>query len=94
MKGSIQSVKNESCEKYGKTKILALIFSSELAKVIVSLLSFVTYNLGIPLPFLKLEKNNYGSVVMTNISSFNVKGLNEAYAPLTLARNICTFCFC
>jgi len=73
---------------------LATIFSSELVKAIASILSFVTYNFGLPLPFLKLEKNTFGSVIMTNISSFKVKGLNEVFAPLNFARNIVTFCFC
>lgn len=94
MKGSVEKVKSEKCEKYGHTQILAKLFSSELVKVITSLLSLITYNLSIPLPFLKLEKNPFGSVVMTNISSFKVKGLNEVYGPLTFARNIVTFCFC
>lgn len=94
MKGSVEKVKSEKCEKYGHTQILAKLFSSELVKAITSLLSLITYNLSIPIPFLKLGKNPFGSVVMTNIGSFDVKGLNEVYGPLTFARNIVTFCFC
>lgn len=49
-----------------------------VAELIISLSSFVTYNLGIPIPQLKMQANSFGTAVLTNITGFE---MYDAYAP-------------
>ena len=40
-----------------------------------SLVSFITYNLNLPLPFLNMRAQHFGSVLLTNVS--NMEGFTE-----------------
>ena len=58
---------------------------ASLAAVVTQLMAFISYNLGMAVPAVSLEKNHFGSVLLTNITSF---GITEVYAPLcSLTRN-------
>ena len=50
-----------------------------IVEMILYSVPFIIYNLGLPLPPLKLKKNHYGNGILTNVSSF---GIIDTYAPL------------
>ena len=58
---------------------------ASLAAVLTQTMAFISYNFGIAIPAVSLEKNHFGSVLMTNVANF---GVTEVYAPLcSLTRN-------
>ena len=52
---------------------------SFVIQVILRLSTWITYDLGLPIPFLKMKKHNYGFGILTNVVAFNV---HDATAPL------------
>jgi len=65
---------------------------ASLGMVATQVLAFVSYNLGIAVPALSLDKNHFGSILLTNVSSFNI---SEVYAPLcSLTRNFMSVTVC
>lgn len=58
----------------------------------LQLSAFVSFNLGLSVPALKLKKNGMGSFMLTNVSGLHYK---EAYAPLcNFTRNAATCVLC
>lgn len=56
------------------------------------MVAFISYNLGLSIPQLAIEKDQFGMILFTNVSSFDV---HEAYAPLcSFTRNSATVVFC
>jgi len=54
--------------------------------------AFLSYNMGMAVPALKMKKHGMGSFLLTNVSSLNFK---EAYAPLcNFTRNAATCVLC
>lgn len=61
-----------------QVKMFGLIPTFILQKII-ELSSACVYNLGIPLPCLKIKKDNFGYAILTNVSGFNV---HDSFGPL------------
>ena len=58
----------------------------------IHVVSFLSYNLNLSIPALAVEKNAFGSALLTNVSGFDIK---EVYGPLCpFTRNICTIVLC
>lgn len=64
-----------------------------LVQLLTQLTSFLTYNLNLPIPQLNFHKNQFGTFLLTNVSS--MKGFHEVYAPMTnFTRSIATIVIC
>lgn len=66
---------------------------SLFVQVLTQIVSFVSYNLEIPLPFLKIEKNHFGTILLTNVTA--MKGYHDAFGPITnFTRTMATVVMC
>ena len=70
MHETVSKVKRKEDEAFNlQTKILSYL-PTLLCQLITQLTSFVSYNLSCNMPFLKFKRHQYGTVLLTNVSSF------------------------
>lgn len=63
------------------------------------IVTFVSYNFGLSIPFLSIKPQHFGSVLLTNVSGMDgfteVGSLDQVYAPFTnFTRSIATVVLC
>lgn len=79
LRGSVKSIRDGEKKPFGVLKKILNVLPIFIIKPLTKLLGFVLYTLNIQLPGLKLEKNPFGSAMVTSVGSL---GLESAYAPL------------
>lgn len=79
LKTSVKKIRKEKKEPFRVLKSVLVHLPIFIIKPLVSLLGFVLYSLNIQVPFLKLERDPFGSAMITSVGSL---GLESAYAPL------------
>jgi pyruvate/2-oxoglutarate dehydrogenase complex dihydrolipoamide acyltransferase (E2) component len=71
-----------------------------LVQVLSQVVAFVSYNLGLAVPALKVQKHHAGSFLLTNVSAIKgftdvIQILYKAYGPITnFTRSQATVCMC
>ena len=79
LRGSVKSIRRGEKKPFGLLKKILNVLPIFVIKPLTKLLGFVLYTLNVQLPRLKLEKNPFGSAMVTSVGSL---GLESAYAPL------------
>jgi pyruvate/2-oxoglutarate dehydrogenase complex dihydrolipoamide acyltransferase (E2) component len=65
---------------------------SSIVNILIHVVAFLSYNLNIAIPAMAIEKHQFGSMLLTNVSGFGIK---EVYGPLSnFTRNIATVVLC
>jgi len=60
--------------------------------LMLHLAAFISYNLGLNLPFAGISANHFGTVLFSNLESF---GIHEVYVPLSsFTRNMVSISLC
>ena len=92
MRELIIAIKSKRNKRHAK-KVGGMEFLPDWAvSIIVCLSTTIAYNFGFNLPYFDSKKEEFGTVLLTNISAL---GYREAYAPLVdFTRNIACVCLC
>ncbi|CAL2076623.1 2-oxo acid dehydrogenase subunit E2 [Tenacibaculum sp. 190524A02b] len=73
------TVLKEGKDAYVKSKNNFKLIHPFLVKSILNFLSFISYSLNIHLSFLKIPKDSFGSIMLTNVGSL---GIAKAFCPI------------
>ena len=70
-----------------------------IVQLLSQIVSFVSYNLNLPIPFLSVRKQHFGSVLLTNVSGMQgfheVTPIKQVFAPITnFTRSIASVVLC
>lgn len=92
MSGKIGVVKSNKDDGHKKKTGSAKFLPSAVINVLSQTVAFVSYNLGLPIPPLLINKNHFGSILLTNVSAW---GIDNVYAPLcSFTRNMASVVIC
>lgn len=92
MAGKVGVVKSNKDEGHKKKVGSAKFLPSAVINVLSQIIAFVSYNFGLPIPPLLINKHHFGSILLTNVSGF---GIDNVYGPLcSFTRNIATVVLC
>ena len=91
--GKISVIKAKKDEDHKKQTGAAGVLSSPMVFLVSQIIAFVTYNLGVSLPFFRIKKQQFGSVLLTNVSKMEC--LEEVFAPNNnFLRSVATVVLC
>lgn len=69
LKGKVSKIKTAKDATIKKQTGAASLLPSVLVQLISQAVSFITYNLNLPIPPLNFEPNHFGTILLTNVSS-------------------------
>lgn len=78
IKGKIRTVKEKKDPNLNKQVKTFSVIPTFIAEILFNTISFISYNIGLPIPPLKVNPNNFGTAILTNISN---TGIYDVYAP-------------
>ena len=79
LRSRVRDLKTGNNKELNEKMKLMRFVPSFIIQLILIVTTWITYDLGIPIPFLKMKSNNYGFGILTNVVAFNV---HDATAPL------------
>lgn len=75
----VKKLKKKECEKFNNQIKLVGWMPAFLMQLLTKVSSWISYDLGISIPFLHIKKHNFGYGMITNIMPFE---MNDVHAPL------------
>lgn len=60
-----------------------------MVKIMLTLTSFIVYELNMPFVAMKVKKNHFGNAILTNVTSFNLTDVYASHVPFTKAMLVC-----
>ena len=92
MRGKIKPIKTDTNKNIKKQMRLLSLLPTFVVRFMLHLISFLSYNLGLDLKFVNVNKNHYGSAILTNVSMFDIE--NAFGANLDFMRHIIIVILC
>lgn len=91
--GKISKIKSKKDDDHKKQTGLADFLPTSMVFMLSQIVAFLNYNLSIPIPFMNLKKHQFGSILLTNVSSMDC--FEEAFGPINnFLRSIATVVLC
>ena len=82
MKGKVGKIKNSKKNSKKKKKGIYHFLPSYIIDIIFAIVNFITYDLGLPFFLFKMNKQHFGSCLITNLSTFNVHDITTPHGNL------------
>jgi pyruvate/2-oxoglutarate dehydrogenase complex dihydrolipoamide acyltransferase (E2) component len=93
MAGKVSKIKSAKDKDIKNQTSAANFLPVFLVQTLTQVVSFITYNLSMPIKLLNFKKNHFGTILLTNVSG--MPGFHEAYGPISnFTRTMATIVMC
>ena len=89
MKKGVKVVKKKEDKDLNFQLKVFNILPTFVVKIILNTLSFINYELNLPVPAFKVKKNHFGNALLTNVSGFGLTDVYASHVPFTKSVCVC-----